>query len=103
MNKELFTGIATLAVALFLLIRAEFRVFDSNHIRETEIQIDQTEARDHIRNKLGNDVTISFVRELKDKYYFEVSDPESDSTYDVYVDKQHPNVQTYPKTHKQHL
>lgn len=103
MNKELFTGIATLTVALFLLIRAEFNVYDSNHIRETDIGINQMEARDYIKNKLGNHVAILFVRELNDKYYFKVSDPEKKCDYDVYVGKQHPDVQAIRKTYKQHL
>ncbi len=103
MNKELYTGIFILAVGLLLLIRSEFQALDDNTGHETEIRIDQKEACDHIRNKLGSHVTISFVRELNDKYYFKVSDPEKECTYDVYVGKQLPMVQAIRKTNKQHL
>jgi len=99
MNKELYTGMVILAIALVLLIRSEFQIYGRYHIHETEIRIDQIEARDFIKNKLGSHVAISFVRELNDKYYFKVSDPEKKCNYDVYVGKQHPKVQTIRKTY----
>ena len=97
MKSELGIGAITVIVSFLLLVRTEYRNYSKNQRDNRIVLIGKAEAMDQIENKLGDQVVISFVRELESKYYFEVSDPVKDSTYDVYVDKKRPKVQTYRK------
>jgi len=97
MKRELSIGLITVIVSFLLLVHTEYRNFLKSRIDNRVVLIGKAEAMDQIENKLGDQVVISFVRELESKYYFEVSDPIKDSTYDVYVDKQRPKIQTYRK------
>ena len=99
-NRELVIGFLTLGLAFFILISTEHNTLVNNNRELVEISVDRQQAVEHIVAKMGNDVTISFQQELYDKYYFKVNDPKNDSTYDVYVNKDHPKVQMLRKANQ---
>jgi len=96
MAREVTIGILAVVLALFMIVQVESQRTDGRD-EVIEINIDREKAQDHIKNKMGEDVMISFQQELHDKYYFKVVDPKSDSVYDVYVNKTHPKVQMIRK------
>jgi len=96
MARELTIGILAVVLALFMIVQVESQKIDGRD-DVIEINIDREKAQFHIKNKMGKDVQISFQQELRDKYYFKVVDPKSDSVYDVYVNKTHPKVQMIRK------
>ena len=102
MNREITIGILAIVLALFMIVQLESRNM-KGHDEVVEVLIDRDKAQDQIKDKLGDGVTISFEQELRDKYYFKVSDPRNDSIYDVYVNKSHPEVQMVRKSGFQKL
>ncbi len=99
-SKELVIGFLTLGLAFFMLIRTEYKTWVNNNRELVEIRIDRQQAVEHILDKMGDDVTVSFQQELYDRYYFKVIDPKNDSTYDVYVNKDSPKVQMLRKANR---
>ena len=99
-NKELIIGLLTLGLAFFMLVRTEYKTWANNNRELIEVRIDREQAEEQIHQKMGDDVFVSFQQELYDKYYFKVNDPKNDSTYDVYVNKDHPKVQMLRKANR---
>jgi len=102
-SKELVIGLLTLGLAFFILIRTEYKTWVNNNRELIEVRIDRYQAEEHIHDKMGDDVTVSFQQELYDRYYFKVNDPKNDSTYDVYVNKDRPKVQMLRKANRAKL
>lgn len=98
MSKEITIGILAIVLALFMLVQLETRKMNDRD-DVVEVLIDRDKAQDQIKDKMGSQVNISFEQELRDKYYFKVSDPKNDSIYDVYVNKSHAEVQMLRKGH----
>ena len=96
MAREITIGVLAIVLALFMIIQVESQRIDPRD-EVVEVNIDRDKALSHIKDKMGEYVEISFQQELRDKYYFKVVDPRSDSTYDVYVNKTHPTVQMIRK------
>jgi len=99
MTKEITIGIFTIIFALFMIVHAESnRMFKEKKV--IEVLINKDKAIDQIKDKMGEGVIISFEQELHNKYYFKVIDANTDSTYDVYVNKYVPKVQMIRKSHR---
>ncbi len=91
-NREVVVGFFALALAFFMLVRSEYNTWAANSKELFEVRVDRKQAEEQILKKLGNEIIISFEQELSTKYYFKVNDPRTDSTYDVYVNKDRPKV-----------
>ncbi len=99
-NRELVIGFLALTVAFFMLVRSEYNTWAASKREIVEVHIDREQAEKQVQLKFDREVTISFEQELRDKYYFKVNDPKTDSTYDVYVNKDHPRVQMLHKANR---